>query len=110
MQKFFCDNCGTQVKKNETRCPKCGRYFRSVKCPSCGLSGSPELFNDGCPSCGYAKENFDSVPENYDAADFEPGKPAKKSGFFSERFYRRAIPVLVLIIIALIILLVRTGG
>lgn len=25
--KFFCENCGTQVSRDATQCPKCGRRF-----------------------------------------------------------------------------------
>ena len=25
--KFFCENCGTQVSRDATQCPKCGRQF-----------------------------------------------------------------------------------
>jgi len=51
--RFFCDNCGTEVKRNTGRCPRCGRYFASVKCPQCGFTGEESLFAGGCPVCGY---------------------------------------------------------
>ncbi len=115
MQKFFCENCGRQVDKNELRCPGCGRYFKSVKCPSCGLAGSPDLFLDGCPSCGYAGEH-----QSYDVSDISSSLDGKKKrrrknktqkgsggGGFSELFYRRIIPVLLVLLIILIILLFR---
>jgi DNA-directed RNA polymerase subunit RPC12/RpoP len=34
-------------------CPSCGRKFASIRCPACGFSGEEDLFNDGCPKCGY---------------------------------------------------------
>ncbi|MCL2067006.1 MAG: zinc ribbon domain-containing protein [Treponema sp.] len=52
--RFFCDNCGSEVVKNAKACPRCGRFFSSVRCPSCGFSGEDDLFLRGCPSCGYS--------------------------------------------------------
>jgi uncharacterized membrane protein YvbJ len=52
--RFFCDNCGTEVAREEDACPECGRPFSSVRCPTCGFSGSLDDFQDCCPSCGYA--------------------------------------------------------
>lgn len=104
MQKFFCDNCGTKVKKDALRCPKCGRYFRSVKCPECGFSGSPGLFNDGCPSCGYAAEKIGS--EFPGEQDFLPESSGRK---FSDLFYKRIIPILIAVFIGLLILLLKIG-
>jgi hypothetical protein len=51
--KFFCENCNAEVPRNASRCPKCGRAFASVRCPSCNFTGSETLFKDGCPICGY---------------------------------------------------------
>ena len=51
---FFCEYCGTQVKQNDRVCPHCGKFFSSVKCPSCGFAGDSRIFRDGCPACGYA--------------------------------------------------------
>jgi predicted RNA-binding Zn-ribbon protein involved in translation (DUF1610 family) len=52
--KFFCDNCGVEVAGNVKACPNCGRFFVSVRCPSCGFSGEERIFARGCPSCGYS--------------------------------------------------------
>ena len=52
--RFFCEHCGVEVSAASRNCPKCGRFFASVKCPSCGYSGETALFRDGCPACGYA--------------------------------------------------------
>ena len=52
--KFFCENCGNEVKRNTKVCPHCGRFFASVKCPECNHIGSTEEFINGCPECGYA--------------------------------------------------------
>ncbi|MGF7108947.1 double zinc ribbon domain-containing protein [Treponema pedis] len=54
MPKFFCENCGKEVKRNTRVCPHCGRFFASVRCPECNYLGSTEEFINGCPECGYA--------------------------------------------------------
>ena len=52
--KFFCENCKAEVRRDAMICPHCGRFFASVRCPSCGFTGTHKEFKDGCPSCGYA--------------------------------------------------------
>jgi ssDNA-binding Zn-finger/Zn-ribbon topoisomerase 1 len=52
--RFFCDNCGAEVGRNAGKCPRCGRFFGSVRCPACGFTGEEGLFKNGCPSCGYS--------------------------------------------------------
>jgi len=56
--KFFCENCGTEVPENARVCKHCGRFFSSVRCPQCGVSGPASMFNKGCPNCGYAMNNI----------------------------------------------------
>lgn len=52
--KFFCENCGAEVPENAKMCKKCGKFFISVRCPSCGHTGTSSEFKSGCPNCGYA--------------------------------------------------------
>jgi predicted RNA-binding Zn-ribbon protein involved in translation (DUF1610 family) len=52
--RFFCDNCGKEVGKDEKRCPVCGRYFSAIRCPKCGFAGEETQFRNGCPACGYS--------------------------------------------------------
>lgn len=52
---FFCEHCGSPVPQKAKQCPTCGRFFASVRCPSCGFTGSEELFSEGCPICGYSR-------------------------------------------------------
>jgi len=52
--KFFCENCNAEVRRDAVVCPHCGRFFASVRCPSCGFTGMHREFKNGCPSCGYA--------------------------------------------------------
>jgi len=52
--RFFCDNCGYEVGHEVKACPYCGRFFASVRCPSCGFTGEERMFLNGCPMCGYS--------------------------------------------------------
>jgi uncharacterized membrane protein YvbJ len=52
--RFFCENCGAEVPRDEKKCPECGRFFASVRCPSCGFIGEQGQFKEGCPICGYS--------------------------------------------------------
>ena len=60
--RYFCEHCGREVRKNAKICPRCGRFFSSVKCPRCGYTGQAEDFEAGCPVCGYA-EAANAAPE-----------------------------------------------
>ncbi|MDR1618204.1 MAG: hypothetical protein LBS06_04050 [Treponema sp.] len=52
--RFFCDSCGAEVGRNAGKCPRCGRFFGSVRCPACGFTGEEGRFKNGCPACGYS--------------------------------------------------------
>jgi uncharacterized membrane protein YvbJ len=68
MARFFCDNCGTEVKRNSSRCPQCGRLFAFIRCPQCGYRGEEEKFAQGCPVCGYCtveKNETSSLPKKH---------------------------------------------
>jgi predicted amidophosphoribosyltransferase len=52
--RYFCENCGAEVKRDAKVCPECGRFFASVKCPQCGHIGQVDEFVSGCPVCGYS--------------------------------------------------------
>ncbi|MDR2477220.1 MAG: zinc ribbon domain-containing protein [Treponema sp.] len=56
--RFFCDNCGVEVDRGAKACPHCGRFFASVRCPSCGYADEEQAFAGGCPSCGYSAPPF----------------------------------------------------
>ena len=78
--KFFCESCGAEVPIDEKRCPNCGSYFASVRCPACGFVGDESTFLGGCPACGYSAtdNNFGSskssenFPENKSPAKALP--------------------------------------
>jgi predicted RNA-binding Zn-ribbon protein involved in translation (DUF1610 family) len=67
--RFFCENCGAEVKRNAKTCPRCGRSFANVLCPACGFVGEGSLFSAGCPVCGYTA-GTPAAPKP------KPGKPA----------------------------------
>lgn len=64
--KFFCENCSAEVPQNARMCRHCGRFFSSVRCPVCGMTGPSTKFSNGCTSCGYAISNGNKVipPKN----------------------------------------------
>jgi RNA polymerase subunit RPABC4/transcription elongation factor Spt4 len=62
--KFFCENCNAEVPRDAKNCPKCGRYFASVRCPACDFIGEEAFFKEGCPVCGYsASPAAQNIPE-----------------------------------------------
>lgn len=61
--KFFCENCGSEVAQNARFCGKCGRFFASVRCPVCGKTGSSQVFENGCPTCGYGRRDQDGIAD-----------------------------------------------
>ncbi|AEE16774.1 zinc ribbon domain-containing protein [Treponema brennaborense] len=61
--RFFCENCNTEVRRDAKFCSKCGHFFASVRCPVCGKTGSPSIFKEGCPVCGYAVGTSDESDE-----------------------------------------------
>jgi len=76
--RFYCDYCGTEVSGKVEKCPSCGRYFSSIKCPKCGFSGREELFTDGCPVCFYAKGSGGKRPSGrQDSSGRQAGRGAK---------------------------------
>ena len=55
--KFFCENCGAEVPADARVCKNCGRFFYSVRCPTCRATRSASSFAKGCPVCGYAMDS-----------------------------------------------------
>jgi predicted RNA-binding Zn-ribbon protein involved in translation (DUF1610 family) len=51
-ERFFCENCGAEVKRDAKTCRHCGVSFADVLCLACGFSGNARLFAAGCPVCG----------------------------------------------------------
>jgi uncharacterized membrane protein YvbJ len=74
--RFFCDNCGAEVDRDTKKCPRCGRFFASIRCPRCGFTGVEENFTAGCPACGYSsvsgRRRSDEKPKKLEAAGTLP--------------------------------------
>jgi RNA polymerase subunit RPABC4/transcription elongation factor Spt4 len=62
--RYYCERCGAEVRKDARVCPRCGRFFSSVKCPRCGYVGDADDFALGCPVCGYA-DAANAAPEPF---------------------------------------------
>jgi uncharacterized membrane protein YvbJ len=76
--RFFCDHCGCEVASDIKSCPGCGRYFASVRCPSCGQTGPDKMFQNGCPLCGYSTPPADvTKPDKIKTKKIKP--PRKNS-------------------------------
>ena len=103
MQRFFCDNCGTLVNKNASRCPGCGRFFSLVKCPMCGYSDRPAFFTNGCPVCGYAEEKGEA---EFRFTGQTPEDNKKQHRHLPAAFYKIIIPILSVILVGLVIALI----
>lgn len=70
--KFFCENCGNEVKRNTKICPHCGKFFASVRCPECNHLGTTEEFINGCPECGYAFTPNNKLKKNNKNKELSP--------------------------------------
>ena len=73
--RFFCDNCGYEVDRDAKACAHCGRFFASVRCPSCGYTSSEKAFSNGCPSCGYSAPPAAGQPVRLPETDNRPQIP-----------------------------------
>jgi predicted RNA-binding Zn-ribbon protein involved in translation (DUF1610 family) len=100
--RFFCENCGAEVRAGASSCPKCRRVFSAVRCPECGFMGKAAEFKAGCPSCGYLqpREQMQGAPAAPD--------PGRRS-FLSARSSRIAIIALLVALAALVALLLLKG-
>jgi uncharacterized membrane protein YvbJ len=85
--RFFCENCGAEVPRDEEKCPKCGKYFASVRCPACGYIGETVQFKGGCPVCGYSTAK-------------SPSKSGNKKDFSENKKVAGALPFWVYILTA----------
>jgi predicted RNA-binding Zn-ribbon protein involved in translation (DUF1610 family) len=85
---FFCESCGAEVPLRARECPRCGRFFQSVRCPSCGFTGEEALFTQGCPVCGY------TVPAG-------AGRPLKDGGGKGKWAGGGALPLWIYLLTAL---------
>ena len=115
---FFCEACSKPVPRRAEKCPHCGRLFDSVKCPQCSFAGRPELFSNGCPSCGYLQKgaarnkpvSFDEIEKGLVAPDTEGvaiemrgDEEADRKSSRSRHLPRWAYSLLTVVLLALLI-------
>lgn len=96
--RYFCEQCGMEVRAGAAICPSCGSVFTAVRCPECGYEGRAPEFLSGCPVCGYRSQTREKVPSGPSRKD--AGKPG-----MSARFYRIAMAALAVLIVGLVVLL-----
>lgn len=121
--RFFCENCGTEVRPHAKVCPNCGRFFSAVRCPSCGYTGEGKEFVRGCPNCGYsggAGRGERAGEQWFDLADLEAqdteltsasrprsSRPARTRSAPPGWAYWLALGLITLVFIAMVIIYVR---
>ncbi len=101
--RFFCEECGAEVRPGAPSCPSCGSTFTAVRCPECGHEGRAPEFRSGCPVCGYAALQ-EERPSDAPAAAARPkrrGMPVWLS--------RITLVALTAALVALILVLVLSG-
>ena len=100
--RFFCEQCGAEVRAGAQTCPSCGSRFTAVRCPRCGYEGAAPEFRDGCPVCGYAA----GLPQGgrTPPGSLQSRKPGRRKGI-PVLFSRLAIAVLTLVIVVLVAVL-----
>ena len=104
--RYFCENCGAEVRSGASHCPSCGRTFTAVRCPQCGFEGTSAAFSRGCPSCGYMEEKK-AVQGSASPASRPVKRPTRRT--YSARFYRVAGFVLLGLVAALVTLRHRSN-
>jgi predicted RNA-binding Zn-ribbon protein involved in translation (DUF1610 family) len=103
--KFFCENCGAEVPQNAKFCKKCGRFFTSVKCPRCSYTGPVSAFIDGCPNCGYAEREKNSMLHHisfFSASYFKKRKKSEPDNTLPVWIYIITAGILAVVLIALL--------
>ena len=100
--RFFCEECGAEVRPGAPVCPSCGSTFTAVRCPECGHEGRAPEFRTGCPVCGYAA--LGDPPEGR-----SPAPPPKKRRGMPVLFSRIALLVLSVLVVVLVLILVLQG-
>lgn len=77
--RYYCEFCGSLVRLGDRICPHCGSFFNQVRCPACQFQGEAHLFRQGCPVCGFAKND---PPEKAPAGrGKKPAAGGKKPGY-----------------------------
>lgn len=77
-RRFFCENCGSEVKPTSKVCPHCGAFFTNVRCPRCNYTGKAHEFTRGCPVCGYLGSI--EAPRRHEGDGFESTRAKSSRG------------------------------
>jgi uncharacterized membrane protein YvbJ len=101
--RFFCEQCGAEVRPGAPSCPSCGSTFTAVRCPECGHEGRAPEFRTGCPVCGYAALGGE------DPLERGPAPPPKKRPGMPVAASRAALLVLSALVVALVLILILRG-
>jgi predicted RNA-binding Zn-ribbon protein involved in translation (DUF1610 family) len=99
--RFFCDGCGTEVSADAYKCPQCGKFFASMRCPRCGFCGEYSEFRKGCPNCGYA------APGSKPQRPIRPQSPPHTSAGGVQPVYILSVAALVLILTIFLVYILR---
>jgi hypothetical protein len=104
--RYFCENCGAEVRPGASSCPSCGRMFTAVRCPECGFEGRASEFAGGCPSCGFMEQKkAEPSPARAPRSAPTSRSPRRVRRTLSARFYRVAGIILLALVVALLALL-----
>jgi uncharacterized membrane protein YvbJ len=102
--RFFCEQCGAEVRPGASSCPSCGSLFTAVRCPECGHEGRAPEFRAGCPVCGYA-----ALGGEESLAERPPAPPPKTRRGMPVVFSRIALLVLSVLFVVLVLVLILHG-
>ena len=105
--RFLCENCGKDVPYNAEVCSFCGRIFSAVKCPVCKRTGRPEIFKNGCPSCGYLSPKMDNLEDEETIKKVRTSKKYIKKKRKNESIHILLSILLITVISVLIILIIK---
>jgi len=106
--RFFCEQCGSEVRPGAAACPSCGSVFTAVRCPECGYEGRAPEFKSGCPVCGYATVEAPGSEAGRGAPRRTPAAAPRRRGM-PVVFSRIALIALSALVVGLTLFLVLHG-
>ncbi|HTZ50943.1 MAG TPA: zinc ribbon domain-containing protein [Spirochaetia bacterium] len=113
--RFFCEQCGAEVRAGASSCPSCGSVFTAVRCPECGYEGRAPEFKAGCPVCGYAAMGAPPAGPDLSASSGardwarSPAAPLPRRRGMPVLASRIALVVLSLLVVGLVLYIVLHG-
>ena len=103
-KRFYCADCGEPVPEKARKCTHCGSIFTAVRCPKCSFEGKGELFESGCPACGYLVAGGGEVSAS---------PRAQAAGHQSTRgispWFARIVGIVLLAVITMLVYLILRG-